>query len=148
MHDKARVLSEQLDGCGVDEEYDLIRAQKTELGEKFPELMLATYRISRKWRVRVSCVFFSIHYARDAEAAVQLGLQAIKDRSKVVRYRACMLLAWSLRSDALPALREALATCESQETKEDLEAAIDAIENNNSNYFVDRDHSGRVTLNA
>lgn len=148
MQDRARVLSEQLDGCGVDEEYDLIRAQKTELGAKFPELMLETYKLSRKWRVRVSCVFFSIHYARDSVAAVQLGLQAIKDRSKVVRYRACMLLAWSLRTDALPTLREALAQSESPETMADLEAAIDAIENNNSNYFVDRDHSGRVTMNA
>jgi hypothetical protein len=48
-----------------------------------------------------------------------------------------MLLAYSLRRDLLSELREQL---------NDLEAAIDAIETGNANYFVDRDHSGKMTL--
>jgi hypothetical protein len=39
---------------------------------------------------------------------VRLGLQALRDRSWVVRYRACMLVAYALRPDALASLRPLL----------------------------------------
>jgi hypothetical protein len=59
-----------------------------------------------------------------------------------VRYRACGLLAYSLRADALPEL-EPLLGHRDQRTVEDARAAIDAIRSHNHHFFVDRGHSGR-----
>jgi hypothetical protein len=97
---------------------------------------------ARRWQQRVALVFHSIRYARTSEAAVQLGLAALSDKSYMVRYRACGLLAYSLRRDALPALQK-LATHSDARTVEDARAAIDAITRKNHHYFVDRTHSGR-----
>jgi hypothetical protein len=87
-----------------------------------------------------------MRYARESDDAVALGRDALHDRSKVVRYRACMLLAYSLRRDALPELREVLQSLEGKAGHEDVEAAIDAITRQNHHYFIDRVHSGKVTL--
>jgi hypothetical protein len=57
-----------------------------------------------------------------------------------------MLLAYSLRRDLLSELREHLMAAGPRSDRNDLEAAIDAIETGNANYFVDRDHSGKMTL--
>jgi hypothetical protein len=75
-----------------------------------------------------------------------LGYAAIVDKAKGVRYRGAMLLAYSLRKDALSPLRSALDTLAGGPGADDLAAAIDAIENENHNYFVDRTHSGKVML--
>ena len=112
------------------------------LGEAVVPFLLAFYPRTRTWQGRTSLVFHSIRYARASEAAFQLGLLALADRSYMVRYRACGLLAYSLRRDALPALRPVAAHAD-QRTAADAAAAIDAIEHRNHNYFVDRDHSGR-----
>jgi hypothetical protein len=64
----------------------------------------------------------------------------------MVRYRAAMLLAFSLRRDALPELRKVLWSLEGQAGHEHVAAAIDAIEHQNQNFFVDRDHSGKRTM--
>ena len=68
------------------------------------------------------------------------------DKAKGVRYRGAMLLAYSLRKDVLPQLRAALETLADGPGAGDLAAAIDAIENENHNYFVDRTHSGKIML--
>ena len=81
--------------------------------------------------------------ARDGEAAFRLGLRALGDRSYMVRYRACMVLAYSLRPAAFPAL-EALRSHADARTREDAERAIDAFVHRNHHYFVDRDHSGQT----
>jgi hypothetical protein len=57
-----------------------------------------------------------------------------------------MLLAYSQRPDVVPALEDQLAWAE-EETRADILAAIDAIRCQNHNYFVDREHSGQITLN-
>lgn len=85
-----------------------------------------------------------MRYARKSEDALALGLEAIVDRSKIVRYRGAMLLAYSQRKDALPYLRAALVSLRDGPGADDLLAAIDAIENANHNYFVDREHSGKM----
>lgn len=92
----------------------------------------------------LAAYFFAIHDARENEDAVQLGIAALNDRSRVVRHRACSLLAYSLRDDALPYLRQLLMHHDPS-TKEDARAAIDAIEHRNHNWFVDREHTGRLT---
>ena len=77
---------------------------------------------------------------------MQLGVEALADRSRVVRYRACMLLAYSLERSVLPSLKESENSTSQEETLLDIRAAIDAIENQNSDYFVDRNHSGKKFL--
>lgn len=140
------LLLNQLDGSGSDNEYEATQALK-DLGDQFPDLLLEKYRTSRKWKERSACVHYSTIYARKSEGAFVLGLEALWDKSKHVRHLACLLLSWSLREDALDELRKIEKSCVDNEFLKDIQATIDAIENQNSNYFVDRDHSGKVTLN-
>ena len=138
-------LLDRLDGTGSDDEWSAALELRTRLGKDLPDLLLSRYRHAKKWATRSSCVYHAIRYANDSDAAVELALLAINDRAKVVRYRACMLVACSQRKDLLPRLRRLLTDVEN-DTKADLLAAIDAIESQNHNYFVDRDHSGMTTL--
>jgi hypothetical protein len=110
-------------------------------GEVVPHL-LGAFSTFRTWQGRTALVFHAIRYARGSESAFQIGLLGCRDRSYMVRYRACGLLAYSLRTDALPHL-EPLLDHRDQRTVEDASAAIDAIRSHNHHYFVDRDHSGR-----
>ncbi len=104
------------------------------LAEAFPRF--------RKWQGRVALVFHSIRYARVSEDAFQLGLLALKDKATLVRYRACGLLAYSLRKNAIPHLQELLRHAD-KKTVEDAAAAIDAIKSQNHHLFVDRGDTGQ-----
>ena len=84
-----------------------------------------------------------IKISRTSEDAFHLGIVALEDRSFMVRWRACGLLAYSQRRDALPALKQA-ARHEDERTQADARAAITAIKKKNHHLFVDRDRSGRV----
>ena len=134
----------KLDGRGTDAEYDAIKSL-SRIGEALPGILLQKYRASSKYGERASCVHHAIKYAKNNNEAFQLGLEALKDKSKKVRYRACMLLAISHNTAAIPDLEALLSD---KDSKEDAKAAIDAIKNKNHNYFLDRDHSGKVTLNV
>lgn len=140
------ILLGKLDSSSSDQRHQAI-AELIKLGVSLPPLLLEKYRSSKKWQTRCSCVYHAIRYSRDDENTFQLGIEALSDKSKVVRYRACMLLACSLKKDALSALRELASRSSDRETQANAHAAIDAIENQNTNYFVDRDHSGKVRLN-
>ena len=133
-----------LDGSGSDYEYDAVSRLKDSVAD-FPALLLDKYKRSRKWGERLSCVYHAMPYARENESAYELGVTALQDKSKVVRYRACMLLALSLRSEAVAYLSRLL---DSDDTGEHAEAAIDAIECGNQHYFIDREHSGMMFLNV
>jgi hypothetical protein len=137
-------LLSQLDGSGSDAEWSAV--MKLREREDFPHLLLEKFRSSRAWKARSSCVYHAVRYARGDADALTIGKEALADKSKVVRYRACMLLAYSQRAEALPVLREALEATEDVEGRADLLAAIDAIESGNHNFFVDREHSGKATL--
>ena len=105
---------------------------------------LATgYSKMKKAPGRTTCVFYSMSYSRTSEEAYELGVVALNDKATTVRYRACGLLAYSLRKDAIPYLRSLLQHRDSR-TVADARAAIDAIENENHHLFVDRRHSGRM----
>jgi hypothetical protein len=104
------------------------------LAEAFPK--------ARKWQGRVSLVFHCVRHARTSSVAFDLGLLALQDKSYMVRYRACGLLAYSLQKRAIPDLRRLLRHSDHR-TVEDATAAIDAIENQNHHFFVDRSHTGR-----
>lgn len=100
------------------------------------------YPSFRKWQGRASLVFHCIRYARQSDDAFRLGLEALSDKSAQVRYRACGLLAYSQRAEAIARLRPLLEHTDAR-TVEDAKAAMDAIASRNHHYFVDRDHSGR-----
>lgn len=135
----------KLDGSGSDEEWNAVVELRSLLGENLPDRLLHLYGQAKAAATRSSYVYHSVRYARQSDAAVKLALLAVRDRAKVVRYRACMLLACSQRKSLLPILRDLLAVVVA-DTKADLLAAIDAIESQNQDYFVDRDHSGLTTL--
>ena len=113
-----------------------------DLGVAVVPYLAEAYRSCRKWQGRVSLVFHCIRYARVSDDAFRLGLEALSDKSTHVRYRACGLLAYSRRTEAIPHLRPLLQYSDLR-TVEDARAAIDAITHQNHHYFVDRDHSGR-----
>ena len=132
----------ELDGRGSDAEWAAVTALE-ELGDRFPDLLLSTYRHSKKWGQRASCVYHAMRYARTNHAAYQLGVEALHDRSKHVRYRACMLLSVAQRAEAIDPLRTLL---NDPDSAQDAKAAIEALERKDQNLFVDREHSGNVVL--
>ena len=111
------------------------------LGEEVVRHLAKAYPQMKKAQARVACVFHAMGFARTSDAAFQLGVTALSDRATLVRYRACGLLAYSLRRDAVPHLK-ALLRHDDAETAADARAAIDAIERKNHHFFVDRKHSG------
>jgi hypothetical protein len=114
-----------------------------DLGQAVVPYLAEAYPRFKKWQGRVALVFHLIRFGRSSDVAYQLGLAALRDRSTMVRYRGCGLLAYSLRRDALPHLEELLANTD-EKTVADSRAAIDAIMNQNHHYFQDRNHSGRT----
>jgi hypothetical protein len=136
----------QLDGSGSDAEWAAVELLRRHAGDRLPGLLLTQYRAASKAGRRASCVYHATRYARTNAEAVQLGKEALFDRAHGPRYRACLLLAYSLDRTALPGLRKALEMG-SASSRDDFRAAIDAVENGNHHYFVDREHSGMVTLN-
>jgi hypothetical protein len=123
----------------ADEAWSLLRP----LGVDVVPYLAAAYPSATRYQGRVRLVYYSIRYARVSQAAVDLGTAAVEDRATLVRYRGCGLLAYSLRKDAIPALRKA---CQSQdpETARDAYFAIQAIKGQNHHLFRDRDRSGKV----
>jgi hypothetical protein len=132
----------KLDGRGSDGEFHAVELLAN-LGDAFPKLLLEKYRTAKKFGDRASCVYHATKYAKSNEAAYTLGIEALRDRSKVVRYRACRLLAVAQREEAIGSLERLLFDPISGS---DAKAAIDAIRRRNLHYFVDRDHSGKIFL--
>lgn len=141
-----RALVQRLDTTSSREEEEAWRPLSP-LGSAVVPFLAEAYPGFRCWQGRASLVYHSVRYARSHESAFHLGLAAMNDRAKVVRYRALSLLAYSLREDALPALTQLLGH-PVRETAEDVAAAIDAIQSRNHHYFHDRTHSGRMTWNV
>ncbi len=140
--DGIRELVRHLDTASTSEEqqaWDQLR----NLGAAVVPYLAEAYRSFRKWQGRAALVFHSIRYARVSDDAFRLGLEALSDKSAQVRHRACGLLAYSQRKEAVASLKPLLQHPEAR-TVEDAKAAIDAITQRNHHYFVDRTHSGRA----
>src|SRR5689334_3139166 len=73
-------------------------------GEQFLPWFEQLFGIAKRSEVRRDIAFHSIKFARKNEHAFRIGVKALSDRSSIVRYRGCCILAYSLRSDALPML--------------------------------------------
>jgi hypothetical protein len=131
-----------LDGSGSDAEWAAIHELRTR--SDLPELLFRQYAKSKLLGARASCVYHSVRYAATSGPALELGIAATRDRSKVVRYRAAMLLAVAQDRRAIAALQSMAEAYPASAT--DAAAAIAAIESGNPNRFVDRDNSGKTTL--
>lgn len=113
------------------------------LGEGVVPFLAAAYPTASRQQGRVRLVFHSIRYARTSQAAFDLGMKAVNDRATLVRHRACQLLAYSLRRDAVAALEAALRHPD-RETVDDARAALRAIAAGDHHRFVDPTGTGRV----
>jgi len=122
---------------------DAVWQQLGELSERPLPLLEQLFHTAKLKDVRRDIAFHAIRHARTNESAFRIGLAAITDKSTIVRYRGCCVLAYSLRHDALPALQPLLRHPDAK-TVDDAKAAIDAIESRNHHFFVDRQHSGRL----
>ena len=100
------------------------------LGVDIPSLMMKRYKFSRRWADRTSCVYHCIKYAKTNEDAYQVGIIALRDKSKTVRHQACMLLSAAQKKDAIEYLEELLSD---EASRDDAVAAIDALLNLNHN---------------
>jgi hypothetical protein len=112
-------------------------------GSQVIPLFLNAYPTFKRSQARVSLLYYATGFARVSEEAFRLGVMGCADKASLVRNRACGLLAYSLRWDALPVLSELRAHVD-QKTVEDATAAMDAICSRNHHYFADRSHSGRT----
>jgi len=109
-----------------------------------PKFFLEKYPGVKSWNVRCAMVCWAAAYSRENEAAYKLGLAALSDRSKNVRFEACALLAYSLRRESLPYLRQLQESARDETTLDGTRRAIDAIEHQNHHYFLDQEHTGRA----
>ena len=143
MHMDTKSLLLKLDGSGSDAEWGAVMQLRKR--DDFPDLLFDRYKDSKNWSTRASCVYHATMYAKESEKARQLGVLATQDKSKVVRYRAALLLAVAQNESAIGAL---VAMKEKSESSAmDAVAAIAAIQQRNPNLFVDRTGSGNMTLN-
>lgn len=79
---------------------------KISRGREIVPLVARAFAATRQVRGRESHVYYVTPYARFDEAAVELGLRALRDPRKEVRYRACGLLAHSRRVETVSELRK------------------------------------------
>ncbi len=130
-----------------DADTETARHRLVPLGPDILPHALDGFRALRTWRGRHALVYSVVKFSRRHDTAVELGIEALADRSGRVRSRACAVLAFSLREHALPALERA-ADDPDPVTARDVAAAIDAIRCRNHNLYLDRNHSGRVFWNV
>jgi hypothetical protein len=118
-----------LDGRSPSDEHEAI-AKLDALGADIPGLMMKRYKISRRWSDRASCVKHCIKYAKTNKDAYQIGITALRDKSKLVRHKACMLLSVAQKKEAIEHLKDLLSD---EASREDAVAAIDVLLNLNNN---------------
>jgi hypothetical protein len=122
------------------------RTLREVLGEDLPIYMLEEYKAAADRKIRLNCIRHARGYCRRSEAALELCKIAVFDRSREVRVEACSLLACALRMDMVPFIEKAIEDHGDQRTKDELHASLDAILNQNHNFFWDRDHSGMIQV--
>jgi hypothetical protein len=140
--DEIRALVGRLDTASAAEEQQAW-AQLRGVGAEVVPYLADAYRSFRKWQGRASLVFHSIRHARASDDAFRLAVEALSDKASQVRHRACGLLAYSQKNEAIAHLKPLLQHADAR-TVEDAKAAIDAITRRNHHFFVDRGHTGRA----
>lgn len=132
---------------GTDQTLDALVGLLDILDGEFPKFVFENFAKIRPAHRRVSFIDQCTKFARNSHDALKLAKSALKDRSKEVRFSALATLAYSLDETVLIELNDALEAAGAAE-KADIRAVIDAIECQNHNFFMDRDHSGLVTWSA
>lgn len=140
--DEIRQKIDLLDTASWGEE-EIAWAALRPLGEELAPYLHEAYGRFRKWQGRTSLVYHSVQFARASEDAFALGVTALADRSYMVRYRACALLAYSLRHNALPLLEARLDDPHPLVARSAL-AACNAIRAQDQNLFADWSLSGQT----
>jgi hypothetical protein len=105
-------------------------------------LVLDQYRRTRHWQGRASQVYHATGFAPYQEAAVELGIEALADRSLNVRYRACGLLAYAQHAEAVAFLTR-LAREADERTARYARAALEAVAQRDMGPFTAQDEPGR-----
>jgi len=141
--EEIKKLVMQLGSSGKVLDEEKIWVKLKPVGEKIVYYFLEAYPKAKKMESRRAYMFHSIKYARTNKEALQLGILGLKDKSAIVRYRACQILAYSLKKEVLPFLEKALSHKDSK-TIEDVKATINAIKKRNHHLFFDRDNSGKI----
>lgn len=145
MNSQLQKLLESFTGTGSEAERRAVRLLQTSLHSNFPAQMLEIYRAATRYQVRLCCVFYSLPYCRWSADTLQLGIDATRDKSKFVRYRAYELLAYSQKEEAAKYINALIAAISKEEIKdEDLKACHLALSRKNFNCFMDRTCSGMV----
>jgi hypothetical protein len=106
-------------------------------------LMIAACPSLKSWKARKTLLFYLLPHARQYPSLVDLALRLVNDRAGQVREEALGIVAYSLDVRALAELRRHLHHADPA-TRAAVLAAIDAIENQDHNLFIDRDHSGNA----
>jgi hypothetical protein len=132
-------LLRQLDAARTEDERDELRVA---LRREPTAPIVDGYATLRRAEARSNVVYLLMDRARSEDDALELILGATADRARAVRRNAYRALAWSMRREALPALRAAREGCDERD-REDVEAAIAAIVEHDHHLWVDRDRSGR-----
>jgi hypothetical protein len=101
--DEIREQVRRLDTSSVRQEQEAW-GRLRELGLAVVPYLAEAYPSFRKWQGRASLVFHCIRHARVSDEAFRLGLLALSDKAAHVRYRACSLLAYAQRPEAMPRL--------------------------------------------
>lgn len=114
-----------------------------ELGERAVPYFRNFVPLAKTYQCRAALLHLATRYARTNRVAFEMGLEGCDDRSSLVRYRACGLLAYSLRKEALPRL-QALLDHPDAKTREDAAAAIQAIRKKSHHRYINRDGKGFV----
>lgn len=138
---------DQIDGTRSETDRAAIKRLKSlALGAELPTYLRQKYHKETKKNARMACLLLSLQYARDSEEAYKLGIDALDDRYKDVVGLAGCLLAISLRKEALPVLSRFAEEAKVEECKDYALRAIDAIEHQNSHYYLDVEHTGKAFL--
>lgn len=102
----------------------------------------AFYKI-RNFPARREIAYWAGRYVKNNEKVYDMAIFGLNDKSYMVRYHCCGIIAFSQRSDALPHLNK-IKDHKNSQTREDIAATIDSIQNKNHNYFLDRNHTGKL----
>jgi hypothetical protein len=104
------------------------------VGENLVPYLIEFYPHTRKWQGRASILKHCVRYAEKRSDVVQLGLNALQDKSSAVRFRACELLARSLNPMAIPNLKKLLNHSD-RKTLKNASLAIKSIRRKNFAHF-------------
>jgi HEAT repeat protein len=134
------MLDQPSDGAAYENHYRLREAFSV---EDLAPHYIAAYRKIRRRGGRLIILYALCGLSRTSVEIVELGRLGLKDRSWIVRERACALLAYALKPETIPDL-EALLEHKDERTRVEAAAAINAIVKGNHNLYVDRRETGKV----